>query len=107
VWFLARADRERAFRRQRPGGTLWRGVHIHYSAPRELKRMLAPYFTQIRCAPLGFALPPSYASGWLERRPQWLAALTHVERAAQRWQALATLADHYIVEARRLPAADA
>ena len=57
--------------------------------------------------PLGFILPPSYASGSLERPPRLLAALTPVERAAQRCRPLAAFADHYILEARRRPARDA
>jgi SAM-dependent methyltransferase len=106
AWFLSRGDRQRAFRRRRDGGAIWRGTRIAYPTPAELGRMLAPYFAETRRAPLGFVLPPSYASGWLERRPRLLAALARVERAAQICHPLATLADHYIFEARRLPARD-
>jgi hypothetical protein len=81
-------------------------MRIGYPTPAELRRTLAPYFAPTRCQPLGFVLPPSYASGWLERRPRLLAALTQVERAAQRFPPLATLSDHYVFEARRLPASD-
>ena len=77
-----------------------------YPTPAELERTLAPYFTATRRAPLGFVLPPSYASGWLVRRPRLLTALTRVEHAAQRCSPLAALADHYIFEARRRPARD-
>ena len=107
AWFLARGDRQKAFRRRQRGGALWRGIRITYPTPAELARMLAPHFAATGCRPLGFILPPTYASNWLERSPRLLAALTHVERAAQRWQLLAALADHYIFEARRLPAHDA
>jgi SAM-dependent methyltransferase len=103
AWFLARGAGHKAFRRYRPGGADWRGMRIFYPTPADLARALAPYFAPTRQRPLGFVLPPSYASGWLERRPRLLAALTRAERAAQRWQALAALADHYIFEARRLP----
>ncbi len=75
-----------------------------YPTPKELARSLSPYFTPVRRSALGFVLPPTFASQWLENSPRLLAALTHVERAAQRWQTLAALADHYIMEARRLPA---
>jgi hypothetical protein len=49
-------------------------------------------------------LPPTYASGLaraLARRT--LSALAYLERALQRCEPLAALADHYIFEARRLP----
>jgi hypothetical protein len=81
-------------------------MRIAYPTPAELERTLAPHFAATRCAPLGLVLPPSYAADWLERRPGILAALARVERAAQRYQPLAAIADHYIFEARRLPARD-
>lgn len=107
LWFLARGNARKAFRRERRGGAVWRGMRIAYPTPAELTRTLAPHFEPIHCAPLGFILPPSYASGWLELRPRWLSALTRAERAAQHCEPLAALADHYIFEARRLPARDA
>ena len=107
LWFLSRGNTRKAFRRERRGGAVWRGMRIVYPTPAELTRMLAPHFAPTRCRPLGFVLPPSYASGWLERRPRLLAALARVERAAQRCEPLAGFADHYIFEARRLPARDA
>ena len=107
VWYLARGNPDKAFRRYRRGGIVWRGMRILYPTPGELARTLDPFFAPTRCQPLGFVLPPSYASGWLERRPRLLSALTRVERAAQRWQRLAAFADHYIFEARRSPAHDA
>jgi SAM-dependent methyltransferase len=107
AWFLARGHPRKAFRRQRRGGAVWRGMRVVYPTPAELTRTLAPYFAATRCRPLGFVIPPSYASGWLERRPRLLAALTRVERAAQRYESLAALSDHYVFEARRLPASDA
>ena len=104
---MVRGNRDKAFRRYRHGGVVWRGMRILYPTPAELARTLQPYFAPTRRQPLGFALPPSYASGWLQRRARVLSALTQVERAAQRWQCLAAFADHYIFEARRSPAHDA
>jgi hypothetical protein len=51
-------------------------------------------------------LPPTYASAWLERSPRAFAALVGLERSLQRWQPLAAVADHYILEARRRKGAD-
>jgi SAM-dependent methyltransferase len=99
AWFLARGDRTRAFRRLRKGGVTWRGLTIHYPTPGELGRSLTPYFRIRRRASLGFALPPSYASHWLDRSPHLLAALTGIERATRRVGA--GLADHFVLEAAR------
>jgi SAM-dependent methyltransferase len=97
AWYLAHGDRQRAFRRLEPGGARWRGLTIHYPTPTELAQALAPMFTTQRRAALGFALPPSYAAGWLDSRPRWLAALAAVERVTRR--VTAGLADHYMLEA--------
>jgi SAM-dependent methyltransferase len=99
AWFLAHGDGARAFRRLTRAGTTWRGLTIRYPTPGELTRELAPVFEPRRRAALGFALPPSYASEWLERWPRLLSALSAVERALCR--VTAGLADHYIIEARR------
>jgi SAM-dependent methyltransferase len=107
AWFLLRGRPDRAFRRLHAGGTVWRNLRIVYPTPAELERALAPHFAPVRRSPLGFALPPSYASRWLERRPRIEAALQRVELAAQRCSPLASLADHYVLEARRTPAVDA
>ena len=106
--FWRAATAHKAFRRYRRGGAVWRGMRIALSdAGGARAHARTPTSRRRDCRPLGFVLPPSYASGWLERRPRLLAALTRVERAAQRWQPLAAFADHYIFEARRSPARDA
>lgn len=104
VWFLARGDWRKAFRRHKKGGAVWKGMRIQYPTPRQLGMFLQPHFEPLGHRSLGFALPPTFAADWLESSPRMLSALTHVERAAQRIQLCATLADHYIMEARRTPA---
>jgi SAM-dependent methyltransferase len=101
AWFLARGDARKAFRRNRKGGTPWRGLQISYPTPAELERALRPHFETDSRRGLGVVLPPTYASGWLERSPRALATLVGLERSLQRWQPLAAVADHYILEARR------
>jgi SAM-dependent methyltransferase len=97
AWYLARGDRARAFRRLRPEGVEWRGLRIHYPTPSDLARSMAPHFRARRRAGLGFALPPSYASGWLDRSPRLLSLLSRFERTASRFTA--GLSDHYVFEA--------
>jgi SAM-dependent methyltransferase len=99
IWYLARGDRHRAFRRLRKNGIEWRGLRIHYPTPHGLARSLAPAFETRRCASLGFALPPSYAAKWLDDSPRMLAALAGIERATCR--VTAGLADHFMLEALR------
>lgn len=100
-WYLLHADPARAGRRLR-GATDWHGLTVAYPTPREVTRMLAPYFRVDALRPLGVALPPSYAAAWLNRRPRTLSAVTRLEHSLQNWRALAYCADHYIIEATRL-----
>jgi hypothetical protein len=80
----------------------WRGLNIRYPTPGKIAGLLRPHFSVERIAPLGVALPPSYAGEWLARRPRLSKVLTKLEYRAQNWSALARVADHYIVEATRL-----
>lgn len=103
LWYLAHGQWKKAWRRLQRGGVPWRGLNIVYPTPRELAVVLQPHFTIRRIAPLGVALPPSYAGQWLEQRPRLLRMLNRLEHLAQHWSALASVSDHYIVEATRRP----
>jgi SAM-dependent methyltransferase len=103
LWYLMRGQWRKAWRRLRPGGIEWRGMTISYPTPAQMRSLLLPYFKVTRLAPLGVALPPSYAAAWLDRSPFSLRVLTRLERRAQQWSMLASWSDHFIVEAVRLP----
>jgi SAM-dependent methyltransferase/putative flippase GtrA len=102
LWYLLRGEWRRAWRRLAPEGASWRGLTIHYPTPSQLQRILRPQFAIDRVSPLGCVLPPTYASGWLERSPRALAVLTYLEKFVQRSSACAAFSDHYIIEATRL-----
>lgn len=104
AWYLPRANWRKAWRRLHRGGVEWRGLTISYPTPAEMTAHLRPYFAIHRMSALGFALPPSYATKWLNRWPRILKLLNRLETLAQRSSALASWSDHYIVEATRLPA---
>jgi len=103
LWYLMRGHAHKAWRRLNRGGVEWRGLTISYPTPAQLRALLQPQFSITRLAPLGVALPPSYAAGWLERSPRALTVLARLEKLAQRSSALASLSDHFIIEATRLP----
>jgi SAM-dependent methyltransferase len=105
AWYLLRADRGRAFRRYSADGLDWGGLRVRYPTPAEVTALLAPRYRVSRVAPLGVALPPSYAAGWLNRSPRALAVLARIEALASRSTALASWSDHYLLEARRSSAA--
>ncbi len=103
LWYLGHGSCSKAFRRLRGTAVQWRGMAISYPTPDQLAQQLRPYFSVTRLAPLGVVLPPSYAAGWLERSPRILRMSARLERAAQRSRVLASFADHFIIEATRLP----
>jgi SAM-dependent methyltransferase len=103
LWYLMRGQWGRAWRRLRPGGTEWRGLTISYPTPARMRALLRPFFEVTRLAPLGVVLPPSYAAGWLDRSPRTLKVLTRLEKLAQGSSMLASVSDHFIVEATRRP----
>jgi SAM-dependent methyltransferase len=102
-WYLTKGQWRKAWRRLSPGGSEWRDLTISYPTPAEMRSLLLPHFEVTRLAPLGVALPPSYASAWLDRSPFAAKVLTRLERWAQRSSLLASWSDHFIVEAVRLP----
>lgn len=101
AWFAARADFQKAFRRTNREGAVWRGQTIRYPSPNSLKRAMAQHLVTLQCQGLGIALPPSYASAWLERSPRLFRMLSRMEDIVSKWQQLAAIGDHYILEARR------
>jgi SAM-dependent methyltransferase len=103
LWYLMTGRWHKAWRRLRPSGIEWRGLTISYPTPAQMRSLLLPYFAVTRLAPLGVALPPSYASAWLDRSPFAARVLTRLEWWAHRSSLLASWSDHFIVEAVRLP----
>jgi SAM-dependent methyltransferase len=104
AWYLPRGDWQRATRRLRRDGVTWNGLTVRYPSPARMRELLQPRFAVHRIVPLGVVLPPSYAGGWLERAPRTRAVLAGIDRLAGSLPPLAWIADHYIVEARRLSA---
>ncbi len=102
-WFLVRLDGRKAFRRLSRSGTSWRGIRIRYPTPNGLAQSFGDYFDGVSASALGVFLPPSYAAGWINRSPRAFRLLSGLERMAHRFEPLATLADHFILQARRAP----
>lgn len=98
LWFLARGDPGKAFRRLRPGGLRWRGLTIRYPSIRRLRREFASAFRLLRTSAVGALLPPSYAEPWATRHPWLLERLDGLERRLETLPPLPWLADHYLAE---------
>jgi len=101
LWFLARADGARAFRRLRPN-VRWGGIAVHYPSVAEARRAFAREFRLLRVSALGALLPPPYAEKCLGRYPRVIGLLNRVERRFENRWPLPLLADHYLVELERI-----
>lgn len=99
VWYLARP--QKALRRLRPGGVVWRGTRVYYPTIAEVKDAFAGPFELQRVAAIGALLPPPYAEGWARRFPRIVRWLDALERRVETVPPLPWLADHYLLEFER------
>jgi SAM-dependent methyltransferase len=102
LWFLSHGQPAKAFRRLNRGGCHWRGMTIRYPSVGELGRAFAPHFTVLETSAIGALIPPPYSRAWAEKHPRMLAALDRWERRWETSPLLYRLADHYLVELRRV-----
>jgi SAM-dependent methyltransferase len=102
LWFLARGNPSRAFRRLRRDGTQWSGMTVRYPSIGTARRAFAPEFRALRVSAIGALLPPPYTEKWLGRYPRALALLDRMERRLETKPPLPMLADHYLLEMQRV-----
>lgn len=100
LWYLARLQPRKAFRRLR-ASTEWRGLTIRYPSARSLRRTFEPWFTCERTWALGAFVPPSYAEPLARRLPWLVGLLDRVERRLETLPPIVAIADHYVLELRR------
>jgi len=103
LWYLARGDAARAFRRLRGDGVPWRGITLRYPSPGQLARLFAPWFRLERTSAVGLFVPPTYAEEFVRRHPRLFRALAACERRAEGFGQAAWLSDHYLAEFRKRP----
>ena len=105
AWFVGHGAVGSAFRRLRRPGAVWRGMTVYYPSIRTARRAFSPWFQQQRVSALGVFLPPPYTEQRLARHPgfpQLLARLNQWERRLETVPPLPWLADHYVLELRRV-----
>ncbi len=88
---LVRRLRATSFMTSSGRSALW------YPTPASLGAALAPFLRPTGTSrPLGFALPPTDAAGWLRSRPRLVAAAASMDETLANLPALAWLSDHYV-----------
>ena len=101
VWFLARGEPGKAFRRLKPGGAVWRGLKIRYPSVGAVRRDFSRHFELSRVGAIGALLPPPFTEPWSARHPRLLQGLNRWEQRFEACAPLPWLSDHYLLELRR------
>lgn len=106
IWYLAHADKDKAFRRFQPEGVSARiadgaFIHIRYPSVRFLARTFAPEFRVKAVQGIGVAVPPSYLEPWARRHPNLLQRCEQLDSWLARCPGIRSLGDHVLVRLQR------
>lgn len=105
-WHALHADFPTAFRRL-TGTAQFRlsdidaPITVFYPSPARLEREFFPHFLVKSTRPLGLFLPPTDLYAAVERRPQLLRMLKHLDARTARFARFSIFADHYILTLQR------
>lgn len=91
VWFLARGQASKAFRRWRKSVLSSLGLRVFYPSKERLEAALRPTFTLVGWCGIGLCVPPSYVTGLSEG---FLHKLDALDRRIADWPVLRGWADH-------------
>ncbi len=99
-WYLAHGRVRTAFRRFRPGGIAHVGegatMQVWYPSPRRLRKEFGPYFRHRKTVGIGVLLPPTFARGLVDRRPDFFERLAALDRRIGGVFPGTWLNDHYL-----------
>lgn len=106
IWYLARGNREKAFRRLNRDGVEAKianaaFVRVHYPSVTLLARTFAPAFRLKSIKGIGVAVPPSYLESWAQRHPRLLQLCERSDSLLGRCPGVRVLADHVLVRLQR------
>jgi len=106
IWYLAHADKDKAFRRFKQEGVNARiadgaFIHVHYPSVRFLAWTFAPEFRVKAVRGIGVAVPPSYLEPWARRHPYLLQICEHFDSWLGGCPGVRLLGDHVLVRLQR------
>ena len=109
IWYLARGNRNKAFRRLNREGVTARiadgaFVQVHYPPVKFLGRTFASEFQLQSFKGIGVSVPPSYLEHWAQRHPRLLQLCERADSGLGRAPGIRALADHVLLRFRRAPA---
>lgn len=102
-WYFRRKKMyEQAKRRKNPGGasTIIEGETFttHYYSPDQFAKAVSNVFTLKAQKAVGWTIPPSYTNSYFINRPMLLKALNALENSIGNIPALASRADHFLID---------
>lgn len=106
LYFLLKGRKEEMNRRSRNrpvyAQLLKSGIQIHYYSPVEIQELFGNYFKVAKIKPVGLFIPPTYLDRFFEHRKFFFWILKCADRLAEPFSFLADLADHYIIELKKV-----
>jgi len=100
VWHALHWKWDIALRRLR--GDDFGEIRVTYPTIKRISEDFSPHFKRINVVPLGLLLPTSALFDVVQKRPQFMKLLVHLEKYFENTSQLALLADHYWIEFERL-----
>lgn len=106
VWYLAKANRAKAFRRFNHGGNtaqLSKGgsVLVYYPSLRSLSQAFSPEFSLESVKGIGVTVPPSYMESAVKKFPGLLRTAVSADSVLAHCPGIRLLADHILIKFRR------
>lgn len=78
------------------------GIQIYYYSPAEIQKLFDDYFKVPKIKPVGLFIPPTYLDRFFVHRKIIFWILKFADRVAGSFSFLSDLADHYIIEFRKV-----
>ena len=100
LWFLARAQLAKAFRRWSGKTTAQLGgfpVEVRYPTIPEICRAFSPGFRLRSCMGIGITVPPSYLEPWARRHPKAIRRMEMVDAMICTWRGFRAIGDHVLL----------
>lgn len=102
LFYLARGDRSKAFRRFHRGGLLTRlgdgpPIRVMYPSVHSLTRAFAPHFRLRSVSGIGVFVPPTYCERWARRLPGLLRLAEQADAVFGTCPGTRVLADHVLL----------
>jgi len=106
VYFSLKMNADQALRRARGKAVEAqlgdRLLPIWYYRPALFASFFNGHFRKKSLQPIGISLPPSYLDPFFKKRLRWLSFLNRMEGHLTRYESLAGLADHFLLDLQRI-----